>query len=104
LLAADAVEQRLDLRVVGVVAADGDASAAAGGQLLGGVVDRSRASQGRRLTADTATADVDGRSLLAECERDALAAAAARAGTSTTFPFNLTSVIANAWLSQVAYA
>jgi hypothetical protein len=89
LLVADAVEERLDLRVLGVVAADRYADAAAGGQLLGGVVDRAGASKRRRLAADAATADVDRRPLLAENEGDALAAATARAGDERNLPIQL---------------
>jgi hypothetical protein len=68
-----------------VVAADGDADAAARSQLLGGVVDRAGTSQRRRLAAHAATADVDRRPLLTERERDALAAPAARAGDERDF-------------------
>jgi hypothetical protein len=69
-----------------VVAADGDAGPAARAQLLGGVVDRAGAPERRGCTADAATADVDGRALLAEHERDSLAAAAAGAGDERNFP------------------
>ena len=87
LLSADSVEERLDLRIVGVVTADGDAGAAAHGQLFGGLVDRARTSQRRRLTADAATGDVDDCSARAQHERDALAAAAARSCDERDFSF-----------------
>src|SRR5439155_11051498 len=80
LLADDALEEETDLLVVGVVAADGDSGAAARRQLLGGVVDRAGTAERGRLAADAAAGDVDGRALLAEHERDPLAAAAARTG------------------------
>jgi hypothetical protein len=41
-LAADAVEESLDLGVVGVIAADGDSDATPPLDLLGGVLDRAR--------------------------------------------------------------
>src|SRR6266511_1257473 len=86
LLPADALEERLHLRVVGVVAADGDAGAAASGQLLRGVINRAGTSQRRRLAAHAATADVDRRAPLAEHEGDALAATAARARDEHDLP------------------
>src|SRR5205823_8979285 len=63
LVAPDPVEERLDLRVVRVVAADSDAGAAAGGQLGGGVVDRPGAAERGRLAADGAAGHVDGGAL-----------------------------------------
>src|SRR5207249_4495833 len=84
---ADALEKRLDLCVVCVVAANGDTDAAAGRQLLGGVVDRAGAPQRRRLAADAATADIHDRAPLAEHERDALAATTACPGDKRNFPF-----------------
>src|SRR5919199_4816580 len=79
MVAADALEQRLDLRVVAVVAAERDAGAAAHRHLLGGVLNRPRPAERRRLAANTPSGDVDGRSLLAQDERDPFPAAAARA-------------------------
>jgi hypothetical protein len=75
---ADPLEQRPDLRVVRVVATNRDARTAAGGQLLGGVVDRAAAPERGRLAANAATGDVDSRTLLPENERDPLAAAPTR--------------------------
>jgi hypothetical protein len=77
---ADPLEQRLDLRVVRVVAANGDACAAARGQLLRGVVDRAGTVERGRLAANGAAGDIDDRAFLAEDERDPLSAAAARTG------------------------
>jgi hypothetical protein len=61
-----------------VVAPNGDAGTAAGGELLGSVVDRAGAVERGRLAADGTAGGVDDRALLAEDERDPLAAAAAR--------------------------
>src|SRR4029453_18253260 len=80
LLGADPPEQRLDLGVVRMVTANGDAGTAAGGELLGRVVDRAGTVERGRLTANAAAGDVDGRALLPEDERDPLAAAATRTG------------------------
>jgi hypothetical protein len=63
-----------------VVAADRDSDPSAGLDLLGGVVDRARAPQRRRLAADAAAGDIDRRTFFPDDERDALAAATARAG------------------------
>src|SRR4029453_14788693 len=64
-LRADPLEQRLDLGAVRGVAANGDAHAPAGGQLLSRVVDRAGTVERGRLTANAAAGDVDGRALLA---------------------------------------
>src|ERR1051326_5720594 len=73
LLAPDPIEQGLDLGVVCVVAANWDPDAAASAQFLGGFVDRPGPAERRRLAPHVAASDVDGRTLLAEDERDALA-------------------------------
>jgi hypothetical protein len=78
-LATDALEESRDLSIVSMVAAYGDADAAAGGYLLGGLVDRAWAAERRRLAADASPGDVDGRPFLSENQSDALAAAAAGA-------------------------
>jgi hypothetical protein len=79
-LVADPLEQRLDLRVVRVVAANRDARTAAGGQLLSGVVDRAGSPERGRPSADGAAGDVDDCALLPEDERNAFATAPARTG------------------------
>ena len=78
LLGADAVEHRLDLRVVAVIAGDGDAVAAQRGHRVGGGADGAGDRGGR--VVDGAPGDIHGRTGLAEPERHALADAAAGSG------------------------
>src|SRR5262249_22202007 len=80
LLRPDAGEQGLDLAVVGVVAAHGDAGPAAGRDALGRLLDRPRGAVGRRPVARAAAGDVDGGPGLAQDQGDGPAGAAAGSG------------------------
>src|SRR6266568_4704319 len=79
LLSADAAKYRAHLSIVGVITADRDPCAAAAGDLLGGLLDRARPAQCRRLAADASPGDKDRPAVFAENQRDSLAAAPAGA-------------------------
>ncbi|MNE67931.1 hypothetical protein D3C80_1635680 [compost metagenome] len=83
LFLADPLEQRLDLRVVAVVAGHGDAQSAGAGHRLGGFLDGARqhlAAQLRLALCRGAAGHVDDHAGGAQRERDALADATAGAG------------------------
>ena len=88
MVAADSLEERLDLCVVGVVAADSDADTPASRHLLGSVVDRAGPVERRWLSPDAPSRDVDGRPTLAKNNRNALAAAGLAPVTSATVPLS----------------
>jgi len=75
-----ALEQGFDLFVLSVVAAHGDAAAAAGRDFISRVVNRARPPAERWPTAHTAPGDVDSGTALAEYPRDAAPHSAARPG------------------------
>ncbi len=79
-LAADVLEEPLDVRVDGVVTANRDADAAALAHQLGAVLDRAGATLRRTTAADAAAGDVDGRPSLAEHGCDRTAGTSTRAG------------------------
>ena len=77
---ADPREQRFDVGVDSVIAADRDAAAAAVRHLPSGLVDRARHVVGGRSAVDASTGDVDRGAGCTQLERDAASRAAARAG------------------------
>jgi hypothetical protein len=78
LLLANAGDERFDVGFDGVIAADGDAFAAALRDFSGGFVNRAGEAFGAGLVA--AAGDVDGGAGFAECEGDAFAETAGSAG------------------------
>ncbi len=89
LLLGDPREQRLDLRVVAVVAAHGDALAGQLADLIGGLVDRAGQRHGGLALLDGPAGDIDRRAGLAQPERDASANAAAGPGDQRDLPMEI---------------
>ena len=78
MIRADPAKERLDVRIIGVVAPDGDAATAAVRHVAGGLVDRARHIVRGRCAVDASTAEIHGRAGGAQLEGDAASRAAAR--------------------------
>src|SRR5262245_33043675 len=79
-IVADPPEQRLDVRIDGVIAADSDAPAAAVGHFASRLFDRARHVVGRRPALNASAAHVDRGTGGAELERNTASRTPARAG------------------------